>query len=218
MGWVQGLEPWTYGTTTRRSSQLGYTHHVSVRSALSYYGKESPPAQPPISKIFEKGCWTAFAQLAVVSIPCIGMMGAPRAHQTAHQVRQSDARRSAAAVEQDIGHLTGTARHEELDRLVDGGHEHEQQGAAGKPSARGAPLGIERMAGAEAEGEVLAEVRRLANNEVGNPSHRKAQLGQGIAHSIEHRQAEPVAPRCGHERVTPYEADDDDGEGEPPLR
>ena len=206
MGWVQGLEPWTYGTTTRRSSQLGYTHHVSVRSALSYYGKDSPPAQPPISKNFETECWTAFAK------------GAPCAHQMAHQVRQSDARRSAAAVEQDIGHLTGTARHEELDRLVDGGHEHEQQGAAGKPPARGAPLRIERMAGAEAEGEVLAEVRRLANNEVGNPSHRKAQRGQGIAHRIEHRQAEPVAPRRGHERVTPYEADDDDGEGEPPLR
>ena len=28
MGWVKGLEPSTYGTTTRRSSQLSYTHHV----------------------------------------------------------------------------------------------------------------------------------------------------------------------------------------------
>ena len=48
MGWVQGLEPWTYGTTTRRSSQLGYTHHVSVRSALSYYGSPRKRAQAPI--------------------------------------------------------------------------------------------------------------------------------------------------------------------------
>ena len=30
MGWVKGLEPSTYGTTTRRSSQLSYTHHVSL--------------------------------------------------------------------------------------------------------------------------------------------------------------------------------------------
>ena len=29
MGWVKGLEPSTYGTTTRRSSQLSYTHHVT---------------------------------------------------------------------------------------------------------------------------------------------------------------------------------------------
>lgn len=35
MGWVKGLEPSTYGTTTRRSSQLSYTHHVPLtRSAL----------------------------------------------------------------------------------------------------------------------------------------------------------------------------------------
>ena len=37
MGWVQGLEPWTFGTTTRRSSQLSYTHRVSTPSALDYY-------------------------------------------------------------------------------------------------------------------------------------------------------------------------------------
>ena len=37
LGWVQGLEPWTYGTTTRRSSQLGYTHRVPAPSALDYY-------------------------------------------------------------------------------------------------------------------------------------------------------------------------------------
>ena len=33
VGWVQGLEPWTSGTTTRRSSQLGYTHRVSSRQS-----------------------------------------------------------------------------------------------------------------------------------------------------------------------------------------
>ena len=33
-GWVKGLEPSTYGTTTRRSSQLSYTHRVCLsRSA-----------------------------------------------------------------------------------------------------------------------------------------------------------------------------------------
>ncbi len=33
VGWVQGLEPWTSGTTTRRSSQLSYTHRVSPRQS-----------------------------------------------------------------------------------------------------------------------------------------------------------------------------------------
>ena len=34
MGWVKGLEPSTYGTTTRRSSQLSYTHHVPLSKRL----------------------------------------------------------------------------------------------------------------------------------------------------------------------------------------
>ena len=37
MGWVNGLEPSTYGATVRRSSQLSYTHHVSSRKALDNY-------------------------------------------------------------------------------------------------------------------------------------------------------------------------------------
>ena len=45
MGWVQGLEPWTSGTTTRRSSQLGYTHRVSCAKALDYYYKNHPKMQ-----------------------------------------------------------------------------------------------------------------------------------------------------------------------------
>ena len=49
VGWVQGLEPWTSGTTTRRSSQLSYTHRVSPRKALDYYGSESDGAQGEIS-------------------------------------------------------------------------------------------------------------------------------------------------------------------------
>ena len=27
-GWVQGLEPWIFGTTIRRDNQLRYTHHI----------------------------------------------------------------------------------------------------------------------------------------------------------------------------------------------
>ena len=49
MGWVQGLEPWTSGTTTRRSSQLGYTHRVSCAKALDYYCSLDAPMQAPIS-------------------------------------------------------------------------------------------------------------------------------------------------------------------------
>ena len=37
MGWVKGLEPSTYGTTTRRSSQLSYTHHVCLLRNGEYY-------------------------------------------------------------------------------------------------------------------------------------------------------------------------------------
>ena len=50
VGWVQGLEPWTSGTTTRRSSQLSYTHRVSsCAKALDYYGSEIAGAQGGIS-------------------------------------------------------------------------------------------------------------------------------------------------------------------------
>ena len=40
MGWVKGLEPSTYGTTTRRSSQLSYTHHVchTAKSIMHAHG------------------------------------------------------------------------------------------------------------------------------------------------------------------------------------
>ena len=46
MGWVKGLEPSTYGTTTRRSSQLSYTHHVPLSKRLTImhsYGQARKP-------------------------------------------------------------------------------------------------------------------------------------------------------------------------------
>ena len=53
MGWVKGLEPSTYGTTTRRSSQLSYTHRVPLRKALDYYGSQFEFTQGEIPAIFK---------------------------------------------------------------------------------------------------------------------------------------------------------------------
>ena len=46
MGWVKGLEPSTYGTTTRRSSQLSYTHHVPLSKRLTIMHSPAQVCKP----------------------------------------------------------------------------------------------------------------------------------------------------------------------------
>ena len=54
LGWVKGLEPSTYGTTTRRSSQLSYTHRVLCASRSTIIARNATRCKPQFSRILKR--------------------------------------------------------------------------------------------------------------------------------------------------------------------
>ena len=186
MGWVKGLEPSTYGTTTRRSSQLSYTHHVR-HTAKSIMHARSRHCKRFFQKILSSGK-QAFSKPPASALPMARFADNPMP--TCENGSCGDARGSSAAIEEYIGHLPGTVCDEELYRLIDGRDERAEHRCREQRAARHGAAGTKGLRCENAQNEVLGEVRGLPHEKIRDPFAREAERAQKALHRLDDGEAQ----------------------------
>ena len=117
MGWVKGLEPSTYGTTTRRSSQLSYTHHVPLSKRLTIMHSYNQ-ARKPFFNFF-----SLFAICQHVKLTKgLFMSSFPPTQHASHHMAYKNAKSRAATINQNIDWSPATPGNKTLNRLIDASH------------------------------------------------------------------------------------------------
>lgn len=122
---------------------------------------------------------------------------------------------SPAAIDQDIGYLAATPRHEQLNRLIDRRDQHAKNACGDNALRSGATLGVERMRRKQGKDEILRKVGRFANQEIRDPGKGESQRLQKPLDPLHDPGAQRTAALPRNKGITPDHADEQNDENEP---